>query len=77
MKLFFSTTYLIFSFSFLNAGFAPDSLVGFQLDETDTYYIFLTNSTLDEHDVEENELRPDREYSYQKIGDNNGVFTKA
>jgi hypothetical protein len=76
MKLFFSTTYLLFSFSFLNAGFAPDSLVGFKLDETDTYYIFLTNSTLDEHDVEENELRPDREYSYQKIGDNNGVFTK-
>ena len=76
MKLFFSTICIIIAFLFLHAGFAPDSLVGYKLDETDTYYIFITESTLDEHDVEENELRPDREYSYQKTGDNSGVFTK-
>jgi hypothetical protein len=76
MKLFFSTICIFIPFLFLHAGFAPDSLVGYKLDETDTYYIFLTESTLDEHDVEEKELRPDREYSYQKTGDNSGVFTK-
>ena len=76
MKLFFSTICITLPFLFLHAGFAPDSLVGYKIDETDTYYIFQTDSTLDEHDVEENELRPDREYSYQKTGDNSGVFTK-
>ncbi|MDC0369295.1 hypothetical protein OAN13_06325 [Opitutales bacterium] len=76
MKLFFSTISITLPFLFLHAGFAPDSLVGYKIDETDTYYIFQTDSTLDEHDVEEKELRPDREYSYQKTGDNSGVFTK-
>jgi hypothetical protein len=76
MKLFFSTICIFIPFLFLHAGFAPDSLVGYKLDEIDTYYIFLTESTLDEHDVEEKELRPDRDYSYQKTGDNSGVFTK-
>ena len=76
MNLSFSTICIFIPFLFLHAGFAPDSLVGYKLDEIDTYYIFLTESTLDEHDVEEKELRPNRDYSYQKTGDNSGVFTK-
>ena len=60
----------------LFASFAPESLEGYKLDESDTYYIFTTESLMDEHDVEEGEVRPGRTYTYEKTSDNVGIFTK-
>lgn len=57
-------------------GYAPDQLTGYKLDQTDTYYIFLSESIMDEHDVEEGAIRPGRSYTYVKDGDNTGTLSK-
>ena len=78
MKKLFLAAFASFLFAHVGlfASFAPESLKGYKLDETDTYYIFTTEGLMDEHDVEEGEVRLGRTYTYEKTSDNVGIFSK-
>ena len=78
MKKLFLAAFASFLFAHVGlfASFAPESLKGYKLDETDTYYIFTTEGLMDEHDVEEGEVRLGRTYTYEKTSHNVGIFSK-